>query len=321
MGAARCGDVGARDVPRFAERPARDPRRARRRERDGNPRAYRQPGARLGARGDPFLRAVPGAGATLADEEIWRGHVRAGRAPMSTPSGILKRISASLIASYSSSCCPILPSLRRPVRLLSPAPRTPVREIAGKRFWVARVRGSVIHDPATRSERAGVSRDGRHVGRAIARRSTLRARRRVSASLSVEPATWGTSASEKRRQDVVRPDRDGRLQKTVRIPATASTRRSGSRRRDRRDWGVSNGTTMAGPLMRMPNGQMIVSFDARSPKIHQNAPPPQPTISRPALFQPRSRLTAVAPLPPPFLLPPTATPDRAPARGHGHEPG
>ena len=135
MGAARCGDVGARDVPRFAERPARDPRRARRRERDGNPRAYRQPGARLGARGDPFLRAVPGAGATLADEEIWRGHVRAGRAPMSTPSGILKRISASLIASYSSSCCPILPSLRRPVRLLSPAPRTPVREIAGKRFW------------------------------------------------------------------------------------------------------------------------------------------------------------------------------------------
>ena len=132
---------------------------------------------------------------------------------MSTPSGILKRISASLIASYSSSCCPILPSLRRPVRLLSPAPRTPVREIAGKRFWVARVRGSVIHDPATRSERAGVSRDGRHVGRAIARRSTLRARRRVSASLSVEPATWGTSASEKRRQDVVRPDRDGRLQK------------------------------------------------------------------------------------------------------------
>ena len=58
--------------------------------------------------------------------------------------------------------------------------------------------------------------------------------------------------------------------------------------------------------MRMPNGQMIVSFDARSPKIHQNAPPPQPTISRPALFQPRSRLTAVAPLPPPFLLPPTA---------------
>ena len=198
MGAARCGDVGARDVPRFAERPARDPRRARRRERDGNPRAYRQPGARLGARGDPFLRAVPGAGATLADEEIWRGHVRAGRAPMSTPSGILKRISASLIASYSSSCCPILPSLRRPVRLLSPAPRTPVREIAGKRFWVARVRGSVIHDPATRSERAGVSRDGRHVGRAIARRSTLRARRRVSASLSVEPATWGTSASEKK---------------------------------------------------------------------------------------------------------------------------
>ena len=129
LGAARCGDVGARDVPRFPERPARDPRRARRRERDGNPRAYRQPGARLGARGDPFLRAVPGAGATLADEEIWRGHVRAGRAPMSTPSGILKRISASLIASYSSSCCPILPSLRRPVRLLSPAPRTPVREI------------------------------------------------------------------------------------------------------------------------------------------------------------------------------------------------
>ena len=62
----------------------------------------------------------------------------------------------------------------------------------------ARVRGSVIHDPATRSERAGVSRDGRHVGRAIARRSTLRARRRVSASLSVEPATWGTSASEKK---------------------------------------------------------------------------------------------------------------------------
>ena len=185
----------------------------------------------------------------------------------------------------------------------------------------ARVRGSVIHDPATRSERAGVSRDGRHVGRAIARRSTLRARRRVSASLSVEPATWGTSASEKRRQDVVRPDRDGRLQKTVRIPATASTRVSGSRRRDRRDWGVSDGTTMAGPLMRMPNGQMIVSFDARSPKIHQNAPPPQPTISRPALFQPRSRLTAVAPLPPPTLLPPTATPDRAPARGHGHEPG
>ena len=78
LGAARCGDVGARDVPRFPERPARDPRRARRRERDGNPRAYRQPGARLGARGDPFLRAVPGAGATLADEEIWRGRGSSG---------------------------------------------------------------------------------------------------------------------------------------------------------------------------------------------------------------------------------------------------
>ena len=200
LGAARCGDVGGRDVPRFPERPARDPRRARRRERDGNPRAYRQPGARLGARGDPFLRAVPGAGATLADEEIWRGHVRAGRAPMSTPSGILKRISASLIASYSSSCCPILPSLRRPVRLLSPDPRTPVREIAGKRFWVARVRGSVIHDPATRSERAGVSRDGRHVGRAIASRSTLRARRRVSAGLSVEPGGASVASDEGGRQ-------------------------------------------------------------------------------------------------------------------------
>ena len=186
------------------------------------------------------------------------------------------------------------------------------------------MRGSVIHDPATRSERAGVSRDGRHVGRAITRRSTLRARRRVSADLSVEPPLGQRREGEgaKRRQDVVRPDRDGRLpKKAVRIPATASARRSGSRRRDRRDWGVSDGTTMAGPLMRMPNGQMIVSFDARSPKIHQNAPPPQPTISRPALFQPRSRLTAVAPLPPPTLLPPTATPDRAPARGHGHEPG
>lgn len=105
-GAARCGDVGARDVPRFAERPARDPRRARRCERDGNPRAYRPPGARLGARGDPSFAKCP------ATVPRWRTNawkrsgavgVRAGRAPMSTPSGILKRISASVIASCSSS--------------------------------------------------------------------------------------------------------------------------------------------------------------------------------------------------------------------------
>lgn len=93
------------------------------------------------ARVSPTGRAARRAGRPLSSRETpaqgprWRTKrsgavgVRAGRAPMSTPSGILKRISASLIASYSSSCCPILPSLRRPVRLLSPAPRTPVREI------------------------------------------------------------------------------------------------------------------------------------------------------------------------------------------------
>ena len=81
-GAARCGDVGARDVPRFAERPARDPRRARRCERDGNPRAYRPPGARLGARGDPLLCQCPSSTGprwrTNAFEEIWRGRGSSG---------------------------------------------------------------------------------------------------------------------------------------------------------------------------------------------------------------------------------------------------
>ena len=198
MGAARCGDVGARDVPRFPERPARDPRRARRRERDGNPRAYRQPGARLGARGDPFLRAVPGAGATLADEEIWRGRGSSGARTYVDALGHPEtnlRLAHRVLFVLVLSDPPEPPSPCPPpiARSTDTRPRN-CREA----LLVARVRGSVIHDPATRSERAGVSRDGRHVGRAIARRSTLRARRRVSASLSVEPATWGTSASEKK---------------------------------------------------------------------------------------------------------------------------
>ncbi len=200
-GAARCGDVGARDVPRFAERPARDPRRARRCERDGNPRAYRPPGARLGARGDPLLRQVPGDGATLADkrvEEIWRGRGSSGARTyvdaLGHPETNLRLGHRVLF---------VLALTDPPDPPISPLPppstisrSTSEKEIAGKRFRVARVRGSVIHDPATRSERAGVSRDGRHVGRAIASRSTLRARRRVSAGLSVEPGGASVASDE-----------------------------------------------------------------------------------------------------------------------------
>ena len=188
LGAARCGDVGARDVPRFPERPARDPRRARRRERDGNPRAYRQPGARLGARGDTFLRAVPGAGATLADEEIWRGRGSSGARTYVDALGHPEtnlRLAHRVLFVLVLSDPPEPPSPCPPpiARSTDTRPRNVMEALLGR----ARVRGSVIHDPATRSERAGVSRDGRHVGRAITRRSTLRARRRVSADLSVEP--------------------------------------------------------------------------------------------------------------------------------------
>ena len=81
---------------------------------------------------------------------------------------------------------------------------------------------------------------------------------------------------------------------------------------------------MAG-LMQMPNGQMIVSLHT------QHHPTPPDTRRRrvshlsrtkcPALFLP-PRSSVDRRRPPssfPFCL--TATPDRAPARGHGHEPG
>ena len=82
---------------------------------------------------------------------------------------------------------------------------------------------------------------------------------------------------------------------------------------------------MAG-LMQMPNGQMIVSLHT------QHHPTPPDTRRRrvshlsrtkcPALFlPPRSSVDRRRPSSSflPFCL--TATPDRAPARGHGHEPG
>ena len=136
LGAARCGDVGARDVPRFPERPARDPRRARRRERDGNPRAYRQPGARLGARGDTFLRAVPGAGATLADEEIWRGRGSSGARTYVDALGHPEtnlRLGHRVLFVLALTDPPDPPISPCPPAALSPAPR-PRRKLPGSAF-------------------------------------------------------------------------------------------------------------------------------------------------------------------------------------------
>ena len=165
--------------------------------------------------GRPPSSPVPGDGATLADkrvEEIWRGRGSSGARTyvdaLGHPETNLRLAHRVLL---------VLALTDPPDPPMSPCPR-PARstseKIAGKRFRVARVRGSVIHDPATRSERAGVSRDGRHVGRAIASRSTLRARRRVSAGPSVEPGVGRASRGRAPKDDVVRPDLSGRLQKS-----------------------------------------------------------------------------------------------------------
>ena len=128
--------------------------------------------ARGSARGaTPFFAQCPAHGPRWRTKRSGAVGVRAGRAPMSTPSGILKRISASLIASYSSSCCPILPSLRRLVRLLSPAPRTPVREIRD---------GSAFGSRAGARLRYPRSGDAIRARGCITRRTTRRACDRAS---------------------------------------------------------------------------------------------------------------------------------------------